>query len=179
MANTNSKRDSAEQADPKGKATTKIILDYRGTVGAAQGQPETDHVRTPLVIPVPEHGRQDIVLHPGINVLEREQWDHIRSLKDGKGRLVAEARQLEELVNAGRVIEIQKVPDNHFELSSMIERTVSDTGFAWLKKAAARASQGSEALLNMIEVKISKTSMVDYKPSEYQSNASIGLADAV
>lgn len=113
---------------------TYVVVDYRGTMGAAPGQARVSHVRMPYIFEWPETGVEELILYPGCNVIEAEKW----ALYKGKVSTIAnmctgKARQLRE-------IESLEDYDDHDlldEEKGLIARTVSHAGLDWIRAQAA------------------------------------------
>lgn len=186
MAN-NKDTNRAPASNDAGPASTKtkasadapdiIVLDYRGNVGSSKGQKAVDHVRSPLIVPVTIHGKAAMVLHPGINVIDRADWDELKSIRDKNGKPTGEVRQLSALVTSGQLIEVKTQPADQFTLGSMIDRTICESGFQWIESCLdVLAEHGLEvdSLRNALEQRKTKTTQVNVVETEYQSNADVG-----
>jgi hypothetical protein len=182
---TENQKPRTKRSDDDSPRKPAIVLDYRGTVGAAdnvkqaerplalQNQPGVEHVGSPLVIPVEIDGLTPIVLQPGINVLERDKWDAfmaITSTSKGKTGPSAEVRQVQSLIDSGALTEITSMPSEPFSIQEMVSRTLSEEGLEWLETAIKRLpKQKQGTLVNTLHHRVATSTRVNYVGGEHQT----------
>lgn len=140
-----------------------ILIDYHGTVGRAPGQRSIPHQRTPLVIPVYEHGADSVTLQPGLNVTDRASFE----------AAVAKSGQMARLVDAGKVRELEALPTEERALMDLIDRTIDRDALDLLQQHVEtqsgsedlfdhyRGEDRGEALLQQIEDRRKTTTVVE------------------
>jgi len=103
-----------------------IVIDYRGFVGSADNQPAVAHTRNPIVASWPENGTMELILYPGVNIVDADLW-RLYSTKHGEIRRKADA---------GWARPIDALPDEYLLTdrdNGLIARTRHPAGLDWIE----------------------------------------------
>jgi hypothetical protein len=157
----------AKKTDPTEERPTTIMIDYDGHVGAPQGRRPIRHTSSPRVFPSYQHGRAELVLQPGLNLVERDQWVWFYQ----------NSKSLKQLVAAGDVRELSTLPERESNLFDLIERTIDPKGLDALE-AHARTHASEEMLLSSVSQQRRTRTHAAVKPAPYISPRSAAAATA-
>jgi hypothetical protein len=109
----------------------KVVIDYRGSIGAAPGQPQVRHERSPWILQWPQSGVPELVIYPGVNVLDAHVWETYKSSIDAVSR-ACKRGVLRELDGLGGIDDFTLLTED----TGTIARTVSHEGLDWIASQA-------------------------------------------
>jgi hypothetical protein len=149
----------------------KVLVDYNSVIARAPGQDEIRHVDSPLEYP-------SLVLQPGLNRLDPEQWNFYGVLDDvgkpGQGK-----PQLRPLIKKAEVKVLPSLPGNESELKDLILRSRDVDALEWMHEVIAgqkaeyydhaKNEDRSEILLRLIDKQLSSSNRLEYKSAPYRA----------
>ncbi len=156
----------------------KVLVDYNSVIARAPGQDEIRHVDSPLDYPWPELGRLSLVLQPGLNRLDPEQW-HFYGVLDANGSPGQGKPQIRPLVKKGEIKVLGKLSGSEAEIKALIERSRDIDALEWMRAVItdskaeyydhAHDEDRSEILIRLIDKQLRSSNRLDYKPQRYQA----------
>jgi len=152
-----------QTAESNPQPTTPIIVDYRGFVGAAEGQPPIPHTGSARIFWWPQDGLEELILSPGCNVItDRALWETYSTKESG----------LKAALAAGWVKVLDGLPPV-FELTNvengLISRTRSQVGLDWIE-AQEQEGQRRKLVLETIAQRRPRARPLMFEPKPYASH---------
>lgn len=153
-----------------------LVVDYRGVIARPKGQSAVPHERSPMVIYWPENGALELILHPGVNLIDAKLWKHytaeVDAGLDSKGKPQRGIPQLNAKIKASQIRVITGPPTDEHLLNDLINRTINHDGLEWLlaqEKARTGDDEPRDYIISAIESRAAKAIPVDITPATFQA----------
>lgn len=155
-----------------------IVVDYRGRAAKQPGQRPVEHTYSPLITNLYQDGVAELVLHPGINVVDREHFDvYLAMSKDIKRRFGNEIVDITDNLPSVRDLTMGSVEHG---TGGVIARTMQPEGLDWLEGQIGKISDKEQRaeVQEMIELRRPYARPVAFTPEPFRSHRGIDERDA-
>jgi hypothetical protein len=155
-----------------------IVIDYRGRASKQKGQRPVEHTYSPFIVNLYEDGVAELVLHPGINVLDREHFEIYKAKsKDISRRFGNEIVDITNDLPSVRDLTMGSVDHG---TGGVIARTMHPEGLAWLEGQLGKISDKEQRneVKEMIELRRPYARPVAFTPEPFRSHRGIDERDA-
>lgn len=171
------KSKATKNADGGDSLFPYVLVDYSGSVGSAKGQRPVKHERSPYVFFYPEQDRSDIALNPGLNLVDREQWDFYSE----------HPGQFKTMVAQRKIRKMKSLPRTEGDLTALIERTIDPKSLEWMSEQIKAIEPDEESplfgmtdeskriLLNLIASQLKSKTSITIEPKPWRVR--VPLAD--
>lgn len=160
--------------EPQTKQTTTVepsgtvTIDYRGTVGAAEGQPAIMHTLSPLFAMWPVNGAANFHLMPGVNRVDAKLWTFYSRDAGKEQGLEGGHPQIKQMIDAGYIKKLSAPPDDVWNLFELIGRSIDIDGLRWIGEQEKARSEPRVSVLDAVEAALAVAHPVKVKPGRFR-----------